>query len=75
MTGIVDPNLFDAAQLDATLHLMFQVVLGHREQPVIHLVVLEALHVILNVICQEGRNTDRAVALRCLGWRDDVTSL
>lgn len=75
MSGIMDPNLFHAAQLDAAPYLIFQKILGHREQPIIHAEVIQALHVILNILCQKWRDTDDAVALRRLGRCNDVAPL
>ena len=72
MSGVMDPNLLHAAQLDAAPHFVLQEILGHRKQPVILLVYVQALHVILNILCQEGWDADDAFAFRRLGRGDNI---
>lgn len=72
MPRIMDPNLLHATQLDAAPHFVLQETLGHGKQPVILLIHVQALDIILNILCQEGWDADDAITFRRLGRGDNI---
>ena len=71
----MDPDTLHAGLLGSDLHIPLQLALGHGEDPLVGLEVVEGLEVILHLLAQERRHLHGAVALRRLGRGDDVTSV
>lgn len=69
----MDPDALHAGLLGADLHIPLQLALGHGEDPLVGLEVVESLEVILHLLAQERWHLHGAVALRRLGCGDDVT--